>query len=103
MGFDKIWLRPTLDAHTWVECGPDQEFGKEYERLTHLGNFVVLSHGKSWLIDEIFLFHKAADAKQFFADAHGGRQSVDGEGKPVGFDCVSLYLGGKLIDQIWGG
>ena len=104
MSYDRVNLCRGLDQSTWSERnemkkkGRWETFQSEADRLYLKGDFVVLVAGANFLFDELYLFDRPEDARQFYEVAFAGRESIVDD-KPCGFEEVSLYLGGKCIAQ----
>ena len=65
MSYDRIWIERSEDSKRFLEwrqakkMGLCEEFNGQYDRLYKQGHFVVLSTGKNFMFDELFLFEDA--------------------------------------------
>jgi hypothetical protein len=104
MRFDRVWVqcsgnREQLHERRAAEKeGLSEEFDAHYERLYRQGNFVVLSAGKNFAFDELFLFQTSADAEDFYNTGFMKFESFIGDDdEGFGFDQISLSQGGRLV------
>ena len=104
MSYDRIYIRTSqhpsglLERRQAARMNLSEHFELTYNRLHALGNFVVLSAGKNFLFDELFLFEGASDAAAFYDSGFMKWESFpeqDDEG--CGFQEVSLYRGGRRV------
>jgi hypothetical protein len=101
MSYDVFYECPGLDRTNWRnsrQVGPDdrEAFEIKIQELYERGNFVTLSAGRNFAFDEIFLFDRAEDAAEFFADGYQGYESVI-DGSRCGFQEVTLYESGRKV------
>ena len=98
MSYDKMWIKCPKHLGLWHGRSEAEEYndGEEFEtacdRLYTQGHFVVLSDGENFISDEMFLFHTASDAQEFYDHGLQAREWVveeDDEG--CEFQEISLH------------
>ena len=104
MSYDKTWIQHIGQPGAWLErrqaenINLSSEFETICNRLYTEGNFVVLSAGKNFMRDELFLFETATDAQEFFDRGFRDWESfVDDADEGSGFWEISLYQGGQRV------
>jgi hypothetical protein len=105
MSFDRVRIRTDQHPGGWLERSQAEklnlsnEFGMTCTRLFTQGHYVVLSAGKNFAFDEIFLFEDTSDAGAFYASGFKDWESFpedDDEGR--GFEKVALFwAGGEMV------
>jgi hypothetical protein len=104
MSYDRIWVERIGHPKRFLEVYQREtmclykEFEALYDRLYEQGHFVVLSAGKNFLFDELFLFEDASNARAFYESGYSDFESFLGDDdEGYGFQEVSLYRAGRLI------
>jgi hypothetical protein len=101
MSYDRIrveqsgQLKQFLERRQAEKMGRREEFKAQYDRLYRQGHFVILSAGKNFAFDELFLFEEASNATAFYESGFSEWESfIGGEVEGCGFQEVSLYRAG---------
>jgi hypothetical protein len=104
MSYDRIWVERSghpkrfLERYKAEEMGLNIEFDALFDRLYEQGHFVVLSAGKNFLFDEVFLFEDASDARTFYKSGFLKWESFIGDdAEGCGFQEVSLYRARRRV------
>jgi hypothetical protein len=101
MSYDVIYICQDGDSNGWrnnrrLNAEDSHTFDVEAEKLYKAGNFVVLSAGRNFMHEEIFLFERVEDAVCFYDTGYKARESTIDE-ISCGFEEVALYLSGRKV------
>jgi hypothetical protein len=83
---------------SWNASGAQSGTVRSHGRLYKQGNFVVLSAGKNFAFDELFVFEDAPNARAFYETGYSAFESFIGDDdEGYGFQEVALYRDGRRI------